>query len=503
MSGFAVNMGRIGFAKELGATPIAVTPPAVSTAAFEASMTDAAVLPGKMVPVESGSAVELDAAALSPDVIAALMALAAPPAAPAPVPIAPLPGAGGLLRQDDAEDGKDLPACSRRTDAALWPVSSALPRRAEDGPWFDAGAVAVETAEARGPARRVAAFVTDRLGRFSPARICASGEGDKAKAAPVRQQARVAGVADPTMLAASLLVAPPVMSEEAAPLEGGTGPEVGGARATGTRPSPSGEELGVVALRLAETAGPDDGSRPNPSPGGEGLPRPPSPAARGLKAGEPSGEILPKPLAATEAPTLQPAASAPQIAPVTIAALIPAASDDRDAPEVDPALLAPVAVTAQPAPLARAEAPAAQAPVDTNGDWIAAMIDRISDLRDGAGSIRETRIRLLPDALGAIDIAIRKGKAGLSLSFTADNDHARRLLAEHAPRLAEIAEQRGLRLAEARIETGDAGMQAGDERRRPPLPSPVPEVRRDVDAPVGDLPELPPPALRDTRGWLA
>ncbi|MFW2829609.1 flagellar hook-length control protein FliK [Sphingomonas sp. ID0503] len=90
-----------------------------------------------------------------------------------------------------------------------------------------------------------------------------------------------------------------------------------------------------------------------------------------------------------------------------------------------------------------------QAVVDTSQqDWMTAMIDRISEMQGADGS-KETRIRLLPDALGAIDISFHQKDGEMRVSFNAENPHARALLAEHASRLQEMADQRGLKLNEA------------------------------------------------------
>lgn len=80
-------------------------------------------------------------------------------------------------------------------------------------------------------------------------------------------------------------------------------------------------------------------------------------------------------------------------------------------------------------------------------DWMGAMIDRIETLRDEAGGVRETRIRLMPDALGQVDVSVHRDSDGaLRISITADTPQARQILADAAPRLADMAEARGLKL---------------------------------------------------------
>jgi flagellar hook-length control protein FliK len=134
-----------------------------------------------------------------------------------------------------------------------------------------------------------------------------------------------------------------------------------------------------------------------------------------------------------------------------------------DIPAADFAPLAPVAapqpastspITFQPAQ------PAAQ--VDTaRAEWMQAMIDRIGDVVQEGGK-REALIRLLPDALGAVEVKIVERDDRLQVTLNADTAQARQLLSEHAPRLAELAEARGLRFAQTDI--GGGAPQQQDRR---------------------------------------
>jgi len=97
-------------------------------------------------------------------------------------------------------------------------------------------------------------------------------------------------------------------------------------------------------------------------------------------------------------------------------------------------------------------------PIDTRHDgWLDRLIDRIDALRDAANA-QDTRVRLIPDALGKIDVALRKSDDGVQVHFTAEVPATRQLLADAQPRLAQLAEQRGLKLAETSV--GWAGSQA-------------------------------------------
>ena len=79
-------------------------------------------------------------------------------------------------------------------------------------------------------------------------------------------------------------------------------------------------------------------------------------------------------------------------------------------------------------------------------EWMDHMIDHIETLQ-GEGGVRETRIRLSPDALGSLDIVLSDDSDGVAVRFSADHAATRALLADAAPRLTELAEARGLRLS--------------------------------------------------------
>lgn len=122
----------------------------------------------------------------------------------------------------------------------------------------------------------------------------------------------------------------------------------------------------------------------------------------------------------------------------------------------------------------------------TRGDWMATMIDRIETLRDEGGAVRETRMKLAPDALGGVEIAVHRDEGGeLHVRIAADNPQARAILSDAAPRLAEMAEARGLRLGGASV---DAGGQSADPGRRdaPPAPAPLAPAPRRASAETAD-----------------
>jgi flagellar hook-length control protein FliK len=203
-------------------------------------------------------------------------------------------------------------------------------------------------------------------------------------------------------------------------------------------------------------------------------------------------------------PTTTPAEASPAIAksddPAKAAIPIPAAQPAEDAPLVVPMLAPrPDAAPAEPVPgaparrtlrdvtsLAGATAPttdigtttatavaapaaAQQAALDTRRhDWTGAMVEQIEALRDN-GPAGETRLRLAPDGLGTVDVAIRNDGDRVHVHFTTETQAARQLLSDAQPRLAELAEARGIRLGETSVASGDAalGQQTAQQQQQP------------------------------------
>ena len=63
------------------------------------------------------------------------------------------------------------------------------------------------------------------------------------------------------------------------------------------------------------------------------------------------------------------------------------------------------------------------------------MIAHIETLRDNADA-GDTRIRLIPDALGTIDVAVKRDHDTLHVQFTAEQATTRTLIQDAQPRLA-------------------------------------------------------------------
>lgn len=175
-----------------------------------------------------------------------------------------------------------------------------------------------------------------------------------------------------------------------------------------------------------------------------------------------------------------PQSALPQLAPVILpalhafgAAIRRALADERQPARTAASIIDPLAPLVGTAPLAPASAPTLATPIlDTRmPGWPHAMVDHIEQLRDMADAA-DTRIRLIPDALGAIDVGIRRDGDTVHVHFTAQQAETRTLLQDAQPRLAEAAEARGLKLGRTDVDAGTTG-QGQQHRATPPRPLPV------------------------------
>jgi flagellar hook-length control protein FliK len=164
-----------------------------------------------------------------------------------------------------------------------------------------------------------------------------------------------------------------------------------------------------------------------------------------------------RPVRATSAPARAPAPApdtaallgARPAAPARTVSAVALPADRIDAPAP-----APVATTPPgPAPL-HIDAP--QLPLDlARHTWPSQMLDRIERLRDAVEAV-STSIRVIPDALGAIDVSVRKEGEVTHVHLAADQPQTRVLLAEASPKLAELAEARGIKLGQSEVGGGSA-----------------------------------------------
>ena len=192
------------------------------------------------------------------------------------------------------------------------------------------------------------------------------------------------------------------------------------------------------------------------------LPEAPAPEIATREKGEvrerlsrPSPLVIPQQVAA--------GAPATRTAAQVFAAAISASFDTPAVPRAaDPAAMqAQTAATEQLRTTVQAMSGADQAPLDlSRDDWAGKMVDRIAALRDAAEAA-DTRIRLAPENLGNVDVSIRRDGDRLHVHFTAENPAARQLIADAAPRLAELAEARGVKLGQTSVDGGTGGQQQG------------------------------------------
>ncbi len=165
----------------------------------------------------------------------------------------------------------------------------------------------------------------------------------------------------------------------------------------------------------------------------------------------------------------QPAAGVTAPAAHVFGAAIHAASGNDERPRIEQGEtgltaivpMAPIAAGAPMAPIAAGApvADAGQPPLDMRqNDWPAVMIDRIEVLRDAANA-NDTRIRLVPDALGAITVAVKTVGDAIHVRFAAEDTATRALIEEAQPKLVAIAEERGLKIGQTLVEVTAAAQQ--------------------------------------------
>ncbi|WP_440978711.1 flagellar hook-length control protein FliK [Sphingomonas pseudosanguinis] len=174
--------------------------------------------------------------------------------------------------------------------------------------------------------------------------------------------------------------------------------------------------------------------------------------------------------------TIQPGQTAPAMQ--LFAGLMRAGQQEEGEPLRDrtkttgPATIDAAGLVASPvmAPVAAPAGPD-RAPLDmTQAHWPQAMIERIDRMREDAATA-DSRIQLSPDALGGIAVAIRREDGATHIHFTAEQAQTATLLAEARPTLAQLAEDKGMRLGQTAVDLGQSG---GGERQAPQRqPEPV------------------------------
>ncbi|MGA1798460.1 flagellar hook-length control protein FliK [Sphingomonas sp. 4RDLI-65] len=192
-------------------------------------------------------------------------------------------------------------------------------------------------------------------------------------------------------------------------------------------------------------------------------------------------------LAVAQPDSFQPQAGTVASAAQVFGAAIQAATKARDTETTGSIDAASVSAALAPAPQVVAAA-AQQAPLDMRQErWPHAMIEHIEMIRDAADAT-DTRIRLIPDALGAIDVSVKTDGDTVHVHFNAEQAATRTLLADAQPRLAELAEARGLKLGQGALGDGNTG----SSQQRAPTPSQIPNRTATATAVIAD-------AAEDTR----
>ena len=179
--------------------------------------------------------------------------------------------------------------------------------------------------------------------------------------------------------------------------------------------------------------------------------------------GDPTARVS---IAATPASTPTPIPGAIAPAFQLFGALRATAATPRDEPAMATDAAQPI--VAAPLDLRHAIAAsgdAAQSTLDmTDGRWPHTMIDRIERLRDAADAT-DTRIRLVPDALGAIDVSVKRDGDTLHVHFAAEQAATRALIQDAQPRLAAVAQERGLSLGQTSVDAGEAQQERSQQQR--------------------------------------
>jgi flagellar hook-length control protein FliK len=235
------------------------------------------------------------------------------------------------------------------------------------------------------------------------------------------------------------------------------------------------------AITLAGDAAADPAARPVPQPAAA-----PTVGIALPAAADPKPVFQPRADAAQPAPPQQPVALPTVEATLEVPALLgrpvamsaPFSLDTPGAPrrlirEIAGATFAPTAPDAASAPAIAAPGDLQQAMLDTRRhEWMGSMIDRIEAMRD-ASAIGDTRIRLSPAALGQVDISIRQEGDRVHVHFAAETQAGRQLLTDAQPRLAELAEARGVKLGQTSVDSGTSGSGQQQSAATPGQPVPL------------------------------
>ncbi len=147
-------------------------------------------------------------------------------------------------------------------------------------------------------------------------------------------------------------------------------------------------------------------------------------------------------------------AAALHAAAVPAATHAPGGGEDHD-PMVAAMLAGSATVQAPPMVAARGTG------VDlSQSGWPTRMAEQIEALRDAADAT-STSIRVIPDALGPVDLQVRRDGDQLHVHFSAASPETRTLIADARPQLAAAAADRGLKLGQTSVGGNAANWGAG------------------------------------------
>lgn len=344
------------------------------------------------------------------------------PVAVAPVEVAPrLPIAFAAILAADAAP-LDMPLPARTAPVAAAPVPRTGPSTVEPA------AAPVPEKAGIAPAQASAPEVGPRPGLIP---VEARSRAEPARETALPSPARVGPQAGPS---STVAVFRPELVVAAAP------------------PSPAKAE--IVSARARPSAPARD--VPSAPVAREGRPTPEQVASKPPRAALAVPVAAPRPLASGPAARV----FASDIRRAARESAVPAVAPGAPAPAPAPAPLEPGLRPAEPA-----------TPVDTTGQrWPHEMVARIERLRDDADAA-DTSIRLAPDALGGVEVTLRREGDAVHVRFTAEEAATRALLHEAAPRLAEAAEARGFKLGQMGVGGGGGG--GADAQGRPPQQQPA------------------------------
>ena len=378
----------------------------------------------------------------------------------APVPDAATPPAAPQDRADTAPVVRMSATAAAPQSAAVTvqPVEAAPPRAARQ----DVDSPALSVPESQG--------VTVVARAQSPAAVPAPATSviPAARAAPIAIPADVVPSAPRIMEATEQpVVVPAVRADSLQPASPSPGLELVPSSGHAPWPAASPRATTSPAIILPSTMG---------TPAS-------APTAERLTTVAPAAVPMPDPVLARTDPVAEPAARAAPVvavrreaapeATIPAAPAIPLAEAlaplRRTAPRDSTAMVAVTQLAPEAPRLPATPQPVdatAQGEIDTRRDqWMATMVERIEALRDAA-PVRETSLRLAPDALGTLDVTVTQDGDGIQVHFTAESGAARALISDAQPRLVELAEARGLRVTQTSVDAGAAGQGQGQGQRQ-------------------------------------